>query len=283
MEGFDAVLSGLAAAQHGVVDRRAALAAGVTADAIRHRVRAGRLHVLFPGVYAVGHPAVAPLGRAMAAVLACGPGAALSHQSAAHLHGLLPRYLAPIHVSRVGGPRQLHGVVVHRPRALPPSDVLLQSAVPVTTPARTILDLADTPDLQQALNEAQVRRIIDLDDLRARARGRLRELLEDPQISRSELERALLTLIRRAGLPHPETNVYVEGHEVDTYWPAHRLIAEVDGFAYHRTRKAFEQDRHRDQTLTAAGYTVIRLTWRQITTEPERAAATLATVLTRCS
>ena len=178
-----------------------------------------------------------------------------------------------------GTARKLAEVIVHRPKDLPAKDVLLHSAVPVTTPTRTLLDLATTRHFDRALNEAQVKGILDTTELRRRGGPRIRAALQDTRLTRSEAERMLLRLIARARLPQPETNVRLHGHEVDALWPRHRLIAEVDGFAYHRTRRSFDDDRRRDQTLTTNGYRVIRLTYTDLTKRPEATVATLTRAL----
>lgn len=278
-------MAAIAARQRGLATTAQLIAAGLSKDAIRHRLATGRLHLLHPRVYAVGHVPTDPLARDLAAILACGPGSVLSHGSAATVLGLLPRMNGPIHVSRQGGHhRTLQGVVLHRPKHLPAEDILLQGAVPATTPLRTLLDLSAAPQLDRALNEALVHRRVDAKELQARATGRLRTLLDaGPQPTRSEAERHLLRLVAKAGLPRPRTNVRIGGREVDAVWLDQRLVVEVDGYAYHHTRQAFERDRSRDADLHRHGYRILRLSWRQITQEPELTAATLAAALTRSS
>jgi very-short-patch-repair endonuclease len=190
-------------------------------------------------------------------------------------------------------PRDKPGVRVHRVRHLDPRDVTRREGVPVTSAARTVLDLAavaDRRELARALEEAEVQRLVtrpQLIALLARHRGHrgaraLRAALaryDTPALTRSEAERRMLELIRAARLPAPRTNAQVKGHEVDLLWPTHRLIVEIDGFAFHSTRRAFERDRARDQQLQAKGYRVIRITWRQIQDRPEALIATLAASL----
>jgi very-short-patch-repair endonuclease len=269
------------------VTRQQLLAAGVSSREIAHRVAIGALHPVYRGVYAVGHAALTEHGRMMAAVLASGPGAALSFFSAAVLWDLLSAGdNEAMHVSRAGPRRDGRpGIVVHETKAL---DTTRRHGIPVTTPARTILDLAGMAgqrDLERALNAARTRRLVGEAVLLERAAGRpgaerLRDLLDhEPSLTRSEAERRLLELIDRAGLPRPRTNARVEGLEVDALWPDRRLVVEVDGFAFHRHRDAFERDRARDARLTAAGYRTVRLTWRRLTCEPLACAATLAQAL----
>jgi very-short-patch-repair endonuclease len=161
----------------------------------------------------------------------------------------------------------------------------------VSTPARTLLDLAtvtSADDLARAVEEARVLRLVTDAGLRAllarhprRAgtRALLHALAGEPRMTRSEAERRLLALIRRAGLPLPETNVRVLGDEVDVLWRRQRLVVEIDGFGVHGTRAAFERDRARDARMMAAGYRVLRVTWRQLEDEPEKVVALLAGVL----
>ncbi|HEX8101132.1 MAG TPA: DUF559 domain-containing protein [Solirubrobacteraceae bacterium] len=281
------MIARIAARQYGVVQRVQLLAQGLERDDLAYRVRVGRLHRIHRGVYAVGHTALTPLAHDLAAVLACGPGTVLSSFNAAVLWDLLKRQQGPIHVTTRRQRRAPAGVVVHQ-APLPREDTTTRHAIPVTTPTRTILDLAahaPTRDLENALAQAQVLRLINVDHLRERAQNRrgaaaLRALLDDgPAFTRSEAERRLLQLIARAGLPKPRTNIWIAGHEVDTVWLSQKLVAEVDGFAFHAHRAAFERDRARDADLMAAGYRVLRFTWRQITRTPEAVAIRLANAL----
>ena len=224
----------------------------------------------------------------MAATLACGDGALLSHSTAAVLWGLRPPDDV-IHVTVTGrNVRGPEGVRVHRIQALHPGDATRRDALPVTSPARTLLDLAahlSGRDLNRAADEARVHRLVTDRSLneqfdrypRHRGRAALRKAIRpEPALTRSEAERRLLELIRAARLPEPRTNVRVGRHEVDFLWSEHALVVEVDGYAFHSTRAAFERDRRRDAELQAAGYRVIRITWRQLTEKPEAVVATLA-------
>ena len=199
----------------------------------------------------------------MAAVLAVGHDATISHRSAAVLWEILPTGDDGVDVTVTRGhPRHRPGIRIHRSRQLEHS---LNAGVRVTTPIRTLVDLARTVgsrDLERAVEEAEVKRLVarkDGDALRA--------------------ERRLLWLIRAAQLPAPATNVRVGHHEVDLLWPNERVIVEVDGFAFHHTRAAFERDRAGDRALHAAGYVVLRITWRQLIEEPEAVVAALAAAL----
>jgi very-short-patch-repair endonuclease len=280
----------LAARQHGVVAAKQLSALGLTRDAVKHRVRHGRLTPLHRGVYLVG-PNETPLTRLMAATLACGPEAVLSHHAAAALHGF-GREAAVIDVTvRSGQPRTRRGLRVHRAK-LGDEDVTTREGIPVTTPARTITDLAKTTarrELGRAVEEALIQRCIDTDTLtravdEAAGRRGARALrataqTRDPQITRSEAERRLKRLIEQAGLERPETNRRVGGYEVDAVWRSRRLVVEVDGYAFHGGRAAFERDRRKDALLTASGWRVIRVTWRQLVDEPHLVVARVAAAL----
>lgn len=281
---IDDIIAPLAARQHGLVTRQQLLAAGISPDTIRSRVRARRLVSVHRGVYRVG-PVVAPGSREIAAVLACGEGAVVSHHSAAALWERTPQPDgAPVDVSVPGANRgRRPGLRMHRVRSLPPDEVTTLDAIPITTPARTILDLAavaPTRRVEQALARAlrdALATPADVLGLIARHPRRpgaplLRALLErdvGPAFTRSEAEERFLALVRKAGLPEPELNVIVGGHEVDFLWRRERLVVEVDGFEFHSSRDRFERDRRRDADLFGLGLRVVRVTWRQITKEPE--------------
>ncbi len=238
----------------------------------------------------------------MAAVLACGPGALLSHRSAALLWGLVPSSPTRVDVTvPTRSPRSSQGVLVHRPRSLSERDRTAVRSIPCTSVARTLVDLAGVVNrrqLERACNQAEVLRLFDhraVAEALNRGRGRrgaalLRRVLADSArahtFTRSELEERFLALCRSAGLPQPRVNAWVElapgdGLEVDFLWPAQRIIAETDGRAAHATRWAFENDRRRDQRLIAAGYTVVRFTWDQVTSRPQEVDATLAGLIRR--
>jgi very-short-patch-repair endonuclease len=264
-------------------------------------VEAGRLHRIHQGVYAVGHPLLTAEGRWLAAVLACGDGSLLSHRSAGILWGLREGGGALVDVAttrRVGRGRA--GIRVHCRSSLCETDAGSCRGIPCTSVARTLLDLAavlPARDLENACDRAEQLRIYngrDIDELLARARGargtkRLRDVLAklDPEgpNTRTEIERLMLTLWRSHTLPQPVVNGWIQltdvGFSPDFLWPEAKLIIETDSHKIHRTRRAFEADRRRDQLLAEAGYITLRLTWRQLTTEPERVARTIKTVLER--
>ena len=284
----DLVIAELAARQHGVVARRQLLAAGVSDDAIAHRLALRRLHRLHAGAFSIGERP-GQLGLFMAAVLACGDGALLSHRSAAALWDLA-RDRGPIDVLVVGGPRTRRGLSVHRSRSLDPADAATHQGIPCTSVARTLVDMASVAghdELRRLLERSIVLRLFDNHQLTAaldRANGRrgtgtLRRLVTDLDENlpptRSEFERRFHQLIKEASLPRPVTNELVNGYEVDFHWPDARLIVETDGRATHDNPLAFERDRQRDLDLTLAGWHVIRISWRQLTTEPDRVVALL--------
>jgi very-short-patch-repair endonuclease/predicted transcriptional regulator of viral defense system len=281
-------LAAIAANQHGVVTRAQLLAAGFGPDAVTSWVRTGRLHTLYRGVFSVGYISPSPYARMMAAVLACGPGSAISHLSAAALWEI--GGWAPKHVDVTARHHHSHrGIVIHRTRRLTADDLTRRNNIPVTTLARTVVDLASTLDaraLARALNEARIRHGLRDATLRRtlaalpRRKGaaRLRVLLEPNDApTRSALEDRFLELVARHGLPRPEVNQRVAGYEVDMLWRDARLIVELDGRRYHHSR--FEQDRERDAELVAAGYRVVRITWRRLVESPAREAARLSRML----
>lgn len=301
----------LAAAQHGVVTRDQLFGAGLTRDAVDHRVCTGRLRVLHRGVYLVG-PLEAAHTKEMAAVLASGPDSMVSHASAAVLWELLPSggRAAPVHVTVRGRNRPRRpGIRGHRALDLRSDEVTKIDGIPVTTPGRTLLDLAamlvgprpadrDPPlaprDVEQAVAGAERRNLLTRDRLLALLERRphrpgvsfLRALLEregDPAFTRSEAEELFLALVRKAQLPEPESNVRVDEKvgrgRVDFLWRSERVVVEVDGYKFHSSRSQFEEDRLRDQNLAAHGFRAVRVTWRQLDREPDAVLARVARTL----
>lgn len=275
----DVALAGLAAAQYGVVARGQLQALGFTRGAIARRLQAGRLHPVHRGVYAVGHTALGSEGRWLAAVLACGPGAALSHRSAATHWGLLHSDQMRIDITAGRGRRGAPGIRLHRTRSLTARNTTTHRGIPVTTIARTLLDLAANEQparLERAVAQAIRRDLYDhraITEVLARSNGhRGRSALaaataRDPKLTRSDWEARVLALIRAANLPEPLLNHTVDAPdhgpcEADFFWPARSLIVETDSWQHHGSRASFEADRVKDAALTAAGYRVVRLTWR---------------------
>jgi very-short-patch-repair endonuclease len=272
-----------AAGQRGLVTTAQLRAAGLSEAAIAGRIGTGWLRRVHRGVYAVG-PVDAPWMPEVAALLACGPESALSHSTAGAVLSVLARAPALVEVSVAGHRRERASIRVHRVRAV---EAVLHAGMRVTTPIRTLHDLAGTlgpRELARAVEQAQLLGLAThaelLTSLTSRRSPALREALTaEPGLTRSEAERRLRDLVRRAGLPEPLTNVRVAGHEVDAFWPAERLVVEVDGFAYHAGRAAFERDRRRDAEVQALGYRVMRVTWRRMAEEPEAVVAQLAAAL----
>jgi very-short-patch-repair endonuclease len=292
---IDRAIVRLAGAQAGNVTFAQLLEAGLTRSAIRSRVDRGFLQRRHRGVYAVGDPDISPLGAAVGALLAVGGDGVLSHRTAAVIWSIAAESDAdPIHVTvarrRIG---PFDGVRIHRVQHLDPREAAFSHGLRVTSPARTLVDFAadaGNVELERALAEARVQRIVTdakLSDALARAGRRkgaaaLRALLQaeaGAALTRSEAERRMLRMLRDADLPLPETNVDVLGHQVDMVWREQRVVVEIDGFQFHNHRAAFERDRRRDRELVAAGWRVIRITWRQLLHEPFAVVAHLACAL----
>ena len=267
----------LAAMQHGVVTRAQLRGLGLSTDAIEYRVRRGRLHRVHQGVYAVGRPQLTRHGVLMAAVLACGPGAALSHDAAGEVLGIRRRRAGLVDVTvPAGARRERPRIRVHRAR-LSQADVIRCHGIPVTGAVRTLIDLAhrlSAREVEAAVNEADKLGLIDPERLRQALDSRegqrgvtaLRELLDRQTLTLTdtELERRFLPIASRAGLPPPETQCRVNGYRVDFFWPDLGLVVETDGLRYHRTPAQQAKDRLRDQTHTAAGLTPLRFTHGQV-------------------
>ncbi|HEV2875227.1 MAG TPA: type IV toxin-antitoxin system AbiEi family antitoxin domain-containing protein, partial [Thermoleophilaceae bacterium] len=264
----------LAAAQHGVVSLSQLKALGLSASAVRNRVALGKLRRLHRGVYAIGLAPRSVEATYMAAVLACGPQAVLSHRSAADHLGLRPCNRQKVDVTAPGRTGKARaGIDVHRATGLEGRDITTIEGIPCTTVARTLLDLAEMIDhtaLERAIEQADKLRIFDLTavvDATTRAGNRrgattLRKALTayapEPAFTRSQLEKRFLALCRTAGVPRPQANAFTDTAEVDFTWPDRRLMVEADSIRHHGTRAAFERDRRRDQRLTAAGWRVVR-------------------------
>jgi hypothetical protein len=264
--------------QHGVVARHQLEGLGFTRSAIAHRIEQGRLRPLSKAVYAVSQLELTREGRWMAAILACGDGACLSHRSAGALFGICEERKGVIEISvRRSGRRTRPGIKVHRRPSLPSQDVGTLNGIPVTSPVRTMIDLATEQGprtLLRTINEADNRDVICAEDLREELDAYagqpgvrpLRTLLDRDTfvLSDEELERLFLPLAREVGLPLPMTKEMVNGYEVDFFWPALKLVVETDGLRYHRTPSAQAKDARRDQAHTAAGYARLRFTHWQV-------------------
>ncbi len=294
---MDRAIAALAGRQHGVVSRGQLLEGGIGTGAIEGRLMRGQLHRVHRAVYAVGHRLLSTEGRWMAAVLAGGRGTVLSHRSAAAAWQLLPRSTAIVDVTRPRGWRTREAIRLHC-SAVPQDERTWIDGVPVTSVSRTLLDLAavlSKRQLAQALNEAEVLGLTDSLSIpgllrrypRRHGSAALRTLLESESvargITRSELEERFVDLLAAHDLPPPRLNatVAVGGRflELDCFWPDRRLAIELDGRAAHGTARAFERDRARDRLLIAAGWRVVRLTWRQVSDDAPAVVADLRRLL----
>ena len=291
----DRAIAELAGRQHGVVAARQLAVLGVSQRATSHRVARGRLHRLHTGVFAVGHDVLTERGRWMAAVLACGEHAALSHASAATLWELRFGASRWIDVTiRRTGRRSRDPIRVHRPRTLAPEEITTRHGIPVTTAERTILDMAailQRAHLEAMLDRMEIRELTDYPALAAiarahpghrgaaRLRAALHEHLAGEQPTRSDLEVLFRQLCHDHGLPQPRVNQRIAGREVDFLFAEQRLVVETDSWRYHRTRRAFEDDRARDALLLAHAYRTLRFTDRALTTRPRHVVDTIAAAL----
>jgi hypothetical protein len=295
---LDAQVAALAGRQHGVVGRWQLTQLGLTAHMVKGRIRRGLLHVIHRGVYAVGHRALTIESRWMAAVLAHGPKAVLSHRSAGQLWGLYPRSEIAPEVTVPGSRKTKPGIVARR-GSLRADEMGTMWGIPVTSVARTMFDLAGTlkeREVERAWNEMEVRDYrlrLSVPDILERYPGRkgtllLNRLAERKTlpvgITRNDLEEAFLALIDRFDLPRPRMNAHLavrdRFYEIDCLWEDRRVAIELDGGGAHGTRQAFESDRERDRILTAERYTTARITWAQIQEMPDRVAADLHLILT---
>jgi very-short-patch-repair endonuclease len=291
-------IAGLAESQYGVVSRGQLLGLGFASGAIGRRLRAGRLHQLQPGVYAVGHRVIPREGRWMAAVLASGPEAVLSHWSAAAHWMIRPNSRTRIDVTVPHRSRSSNRIHRHI-SSVPDDERTVEEGIPVTTVPRTILDLAATEDadtVENLLRESEYRRLSDrlsLPHLIERYLGKrgirkvqvaLKRLEEEPEgRRRSRLEERFVPFLRLHRLALPRFNDQIvlgaNRYTVDCYWPEARQIVELDGWQGHSTKTAFREDRARDRRLVAAGYTVTHITWNQLDDEPGAIASDLRQLL----
>ncbi len=285
----DGRIATLAHGQGGYVKRKQLLALGESRYQIEYRVKAGRLITEYNGVYAVGHRPTLPQDRAKGALLACGPDAVLSHGSAATLWGIFKRWDTPFEVT-VRSARRRAGIRIHR-AALSRADIRWQAGIRVTSPARTLLDIAPRVKqrtLTRAVNDLRRSGQLRLEALaellqrcpRHPGARRLRPFLDAPtNPTRSEFEDAFLAFCERFGLPRPLVNTRVAGAEVDAYFPAERLIVELDGWDFHSSRDSFQSDRERDAAMLALGLETVRITWERLRDAPEKEAARLHRIL----
>jgi very-short-patch-repair endonuclease len=285
-----AVLAALASDRHGVVTRRRLLPAGVSAGEIERRVRSGALLREYRGVYRVGHRAPSREATYLAAVEACGEGAVLCGRAAGHLHGVV-KGAPPRPEVMARGERRIEGIATCRSKRMDPEDAGVVLGIPVTTVARTLVDLAavlGVDALARACHEAgvlhgttpaQVERVLSRRP-RSPGAGRLRRVLRgEIRVTIGTLERRFLARLKAAGLPLPVTNRPAGGRRVDGRWPAHRLTVEVDGYRYHRSRHAWEQDRRREREARARGDEFRRYTYGDVSEDPRYMLAELRALL----
>lgn len=286
-------LAALAHRQHGVVSIRQLRRLGYSHSSVRRAVASGQLHRLHHGVFAVGHTNLSLHGRCLAAVLAGGPKALLSHYSAGWLLELISTRPVPVHVT-TPIPRKRRGSVrIHHSRTLTDTDWTLEKGIPVTSVARTALDLAAVirfRSLRRLLRRSEELRVFGLADFRsvlARNRGhrgafpldRALGIYEPPRLTRSELEREFVALVEQAGLPRPATAFVAAGYELDVYWPELRFAVELDVYETHGAHEPFEEDRCRDEDLKLAGVELIRVTGRRLEREPRQVVERIGRLL----
>lgn len=294
----DLRIAELARRQYGVVSRGQLFEAGVDRHGIEHRLKIGRLHMLYRGVYAVGHRLIPREGYWLAAVLGSGSGAVLSHWSAAALWRIRPNSQSRIEVTSPDKSRSWKGIRRHH-KPLPPDEMTVHEGIPVTSAARTILDLAATEStdvVEAMLRELEFHRHwgpLSLWDLAERHPGKrgvrkvrsaLERVKDQPEgRKRSKLEERFAPFLRRWRLPQPRFNDWIvldsKRYQVDCHWPGTHQIVELDGWKGHSSRSAFRNDRGRDRRLRVAGYSVTRLTWNQLDDEPEQVASDLRSLL----
>ncbi len=283
--------------QRGRASRAQLHAIGLTDGAIQRRLRRGSLVREHPSVYLIGHAAPVLLGPETGALLWAPEGAVLSHHSAAALWEIGPPDPGGhVHILVEGGwAGHRSGVSIHRTAVLDTRDSRIRYGLPVTSPARTLIDQAGIcteRQLERLFTEAIVQHLVrpaDLEDVIARGRGRtgrrvLRALLDaelDPTLNRSDGEKRMMALIRMAQLPEPILYAKLYGFEADFYWPDHRVVVEVDSYGFHTTRWAYERDRRKDAVLRAHGLPPLRFSWHQITEHPFVVIAQVAEAIAR--
>ncbi len=289
-------LADLAERQHGVVSiRQLERTLGYSRKAVQRDVASGHLHPLHRGVYAVGHRLISAHGRCLAAVLACGPNALLSHRSAAWLWGISRYGPAPLHVTSPIPRKPRLPIKLHHSRILTADDRAFEDGIPVTALPRTLLDCAAELRLsllRRMLERSEERELFDLEPIedllqrsgRHRGRRRLRQaiaLYQPVPFTRSGFETLFFEAVLAAGLPRPATNFVEVGLELDVYWPEHRFAVELDTYATHGTNAAFERDHLRDEDLMLAGIEMVRVTDVRFHREPEAVLGRVAMLLAR--
>jgi hypothetical protein len=285
----------VATRQHGNITRTQLREIGLTDDGIGHRIRSGRLFRVHRGVFSVGRPPRTSLERARAALLACGEWSALSHESALAHWGFAARWPVRFEVTVTSGDPRPQGITVHRSRVVTPRDIRVHHGIRATSPARTILDCAlnlhRAGRLTRVVNDALLTPFLHRSQL-ADVVGRFpthpgAALLKafatdaDGGPTRSVFEDHMLRFCERYGLPRPVLNTVIAGHEADAVFVDEKVIVELDGWAFHRSREAFESDRDRDADRLEAGYATVRITWNRMLHRPDAEARRLARILDR--
>jgi predicted transcriptional regulator of viral defense system len=289
-QALDGAIAELASKHQGNVSREQLVELGLGRGAIAHRTKTGRLYREHQGVYSVGRRAVTPLERASAAVLACGPGAGLSHGSGMTLWGFWKRWDQPFEVT-VPGDRRPRGIIVHRSSTLHRRDLTTHLGIRVTSPARTIFDITprlNDKALKRAVNNAQHSDYLNESDL-AELVTRLAHLPQTRRIApliglegtptRSSWEDGFPAFCAEHGLPAPVMGAVIAGYVVDAFFPAHRVIVELDSWEFHKNRIAFETDRERDADTLADGFITVRVTWERLELRPRAEADRLRVIL----
>jgi len=292
----DHAIAAIAARQGGVIAHSQLRELGVSAAAIGRRLQVGRLHSKYRGVFAVGHRKIGVEGLWWAGVLACGSDAVLSHASAAAAWNIRRSSAPTVHVTvGLGGRARRPGIRLHRSRLRSSDEVTKLDGLPITTPARTLLDLAESGlrgrRLEAAVDRAEQLRLVDFAELhrllarypRRRGSPSLKAVLARYRggDTRSELEVLVAELCDAHGLPRPQENCIIEGKVRDFYWPRAGLVVEADSYTWHRSPSALDDDRERDVTLTLAGYRTLRFTWEQVTRRRTYVASAILRVLLR--
>jgi hypothetical protein len=287
---IDVAIAAVAVRQQGNITRQQLLQLGLGPAAIAYRVKVGRLHRVYPGVYAVGRPPSKPLERAAAAVLACGPHAVLSHGSAMTLWGLQKQWPTPFEVT-VKNDRRPGEIKVHRSQTLGRPDLTRQLGVPVTSPERTIFDRApnlNDRSLARAVNDALLSGFLNRSDLaellrrlphRPHAHRLANFIVVEHGPTRSDWEDMLPAFCRQYDLPEPIMSANVLGYTADALFPREKVIIELDSFKFHSSRDSFESDRNRDADMLAARYVTVRITWERFTLRPRQEADRLHAIL----
>ena len=294
----DHAIAVIAERQGGIVHHSQLRELGLSTAGIGRRVQAGRLHAKYRGVFAVGHRKIGTDGLWWAAVLACRPDGVLSHAGAGAAWDLRRSAARSVDITvGLSGRSQRPGIRLHRTRSLPPDEITQLGGLPVTTPARTLLDLAASGlrgrKLEAALDRAELLRLLDFAEL-GRLLARYPKRPGSPALdavlsryvagtvdTRSVLEELVLELCDAHGLTRPQVNCVIEGKVRDFYWPHARLVVEADSYTWHRSPSALNDDRERDVTLVLAGYRTLRFTWEQVTRRREYVARALLNALLR--